>query len=88
MEVILSFLNGLEGETKESFENIAVRRQTQRIRRQAWIGSDTQSTVNFVNIKNTDGETAIHLAARNENPNIVIILLMHSADVMSVYGKH
>ncbi|OXA42833.1 Transient receptor potential channel pyrexia [Folsomia candida] len=81
---ILKFLNDLEGERKETFVNIAVRRQTQRVRRQQWKGDDCQETIHFINAKDTKGETALHLAARNENTNIVTTLLLHSADVMAV----
>lgn len=84
MEIILKFLNDLKGEDRETFLNTGIKRLTHRIRRQHWKSQDCQETIDFINLKDINGETALHIGAKNENSNIIQILLMHSADVLSV----
>ncbi|ODM92249.1 Transient receptor potential cation channel subfamily A member 1 [Orchesella cincta] len=86
---ILKFLNKTTSSEGEGADlALGRRRHTQNMRRTHWKGKDvTPATVNYINYKDVDGETAISLAAKAENAKIVELLLLNSADVLSRNAK-
>ncbi|CAL8132216.1 unnamed protein product [Orchesella dallaii] len=83
---ILRFLNKTTSSEDGDGADLALsrRRHTQNMRKQYWIGKDvTPATINYINHKDVDGETAISFAAKAENVKVVEILLLNSADVLS-----
>jgi len=81
---ILRFLNKTTASEDATDYTLAKRRHTQNMRRQHWKAKDvTAATINYINHKDVDGETALSLAAKAENSKVAELLLLNSADVLS-----
>jgi len=84
VEVILNFLSNLSENHMNDFLGKIKAVQSRPMKHQ-WKSSSPQPIIDFVNLDDIYGETALHIAARNEDASVVVALLTHSADVLAVY---
>lgn len=89
VKAIVEVLKVLESSTENgNLKFIGIARRKTRVKRAVRNTNFREDIAAYLDMKDTQGDTALSLAAKNENPEIVEYLLKNSASIASTTGSN